>query len=110
MKFEIGKRITEVRKSMNMNKEQFAKLIGMSGQYLGTVERGINGLSLDKLIVICEKTNTSADYILFGKPNIDNKTFMNNFYNLNENQISHAFKILQELALFVNEENHHTSA
>jgi len=101
MKIEIGKRITEIRKNLNMNKEQFAKLIGMSGQYLGTVERGVNGLSLDKLIVICEKTNISADYILFGKQNINN----NAFYNLNKKQISHAFKILEELALFVNEEN-----
>lgn len=106
MKGEIGKRITEIRKSMNMNKEQFAKLIGMSGQYLGTVEKGVNGLSLDKLIVICKKTNVSADYILFGKQIINR----NAFSTLNENQISHAFKILEELALFVNEENHNHSA
>lgn len=43
MKEDIGKRISELRKSMNMNKEQFSKLIGISGQYLGTVETGING-------------------------------------------------------------------
>jgi len=109
MKFEIGKRITEIRKSMNMNKEQFARLIGMSGQYLGTVERGVNGLSLDKLIAICEKTNTSADYILFGKGSIANSSFMDNFHNLNGNQISHAFKILEELALFLNEEKRDNS-
>lgn len=97
MKIEIGKRITEIRKSMNMNKEQFAKLIGMSGQYLGTVEKGVNGLSLDKLVVICKKTNVSADYILFGNQ-IINKTA---FSTLNENQISHAFKALEEIALFI---------
>ena len=44
MKIEIGKRITEIRKNMNMNKEQFARLIGMSGQYLGTVEKMIDML------------------------------------------------------------------
>lgn len=104
MKIEIGKRITEIRKNLNMNKEQFAKLIGMSGQYLGTVEKGVNGLSLDKLITICEKTNISADYILFGKQNISDSSFIDNFSELNKNQISHAFKILEELALFVNEE------
>lgn len=97
MKIEIGKRITEIRKSLNMNKEQFAKLIGMSGQYLGTVEKGVNGLSLDKLITICKKTNVSADYILFGNQ-IINK---NAFSSLNENQISHAFKVLEEIALFI---------
>lgn len=106
MKIEIGKRITEIRNNMNMNKEQFAKLIGMSGQYLGTVERGINGLSLDKLIIICKKANISADYILFGKPSIDN----NAFSKLNKNQISHAFKILEEIALFINKESNNHSA
>ena len=58
MKEDIGKRISELRKSMNMNKEQFSKLIGISGQYLGTVEAGVNGLSLTSLINLCEKTNT----------------------------------------------------
>ena len=67
MKEEIGKRITEIRKGLSMNKEQFAKLIGISGQYLGTVENGVNGLSVDKLMALSEKTNTSADYLLFGK-------------------------------------------
>lgn len=102
MKIEIGKKITEIRKSMNMNKEQFAKLIGMSGQYLGTVERGINGLSIDKLVTICQKANVSSDYILFGKPNISVQSFSNIFSNLSDIQISHAFKILEEMALFIN--------
>jgi len=105
MKVEIGKRITEIRKSMNLNKEQFAKLIGMSGQYLGTVEKGINGLSLDKLVTICKKANISADYILFGKQSINNSHFTDKFSSLDDRQISHAFKILEELALFINEEN-----
>ena len=34
----IGNRIKEIRQKMNLNKEQFARLIGISGQYLGTVE------------------------------------------------------------------------
>lgn len=109
MKVEIGKRITEIRKSMNMNKEQFAKLIGMSGQYLGTVEKGINGLSLDKLVTISKKTNISADYILFGKQSINNSLFIDKFSNLSDSQISHAFKILEELALFINKETNNHS-
>ena len=70
MNKEIGKRISDLRKSMDMNKEQFAKLIGISGQYLGTVEAGVHGLSLDSIITLCENTNVSADYILFGKEHI----------------------------------------
>ena len=96
MKEDIGKRISELRKSMNMNKEQFSKLIGISGQYLGTVEAGVNGLSLTSLINLCEKTNTSADYILFGK-----KSIINVFDKIDKSQIVPAFEVLESIALFI---------
>lgn len=101
MKEEIGKRITEIRKGLNMNKEQFAKLIGISGQYLGTVENGVNGLSVDKLMALCEKTNTSADYLLFGKPNIDDDEIKKVFEKIDRAQIVPAFEVLKSIALFI---------
>lgn len=101
MKEEIGKRITEIRKGLNMNKEQFAKLIGISGQYLGTVENGVNGLSVDKLMTLCEKTNTSADYLLFGKPNIDDDEIKKVFEKIDRAQIAPAFEVLKSIALFI---------
>ncbi len=101
MKVDIGKRILELRKSMNMNKEKFSKLIGISGQYLGTVESGINGLSLTSLINLCEKTNTSADYILFGKKNITDENIINIFDKIDKSQIVPAFEVLESIALFI---------
>lgn len=102
MKKEIGKRILEIRKSMNMNKEQFAKLIGISGQYLGKVEAGIHGLSTDSIISLCEKTNTSADYILLGKKNINAENLKELFAGMNPEQINMAFDSLKNIALFIN--------
>ena len=49
MKEEIGLRIKNIRESMNMSKEEFSKLLGISGQYLGIVERGGSFLSIEKL-------------------------------------------------------------
>ena len=98
MKEEIGKRITEIRKGLNMNKEQFAKLIGISGQYLGTVENGVNGLSVDKLMTLCVKTKTSADYLLFGKPSMDDDEIKKVFEKIDRAQIAPAFEVL---ALFI---------
>lgn len=49
LKEEIGKRIKNIRLDMNLSKQDFAKLLGISGQYLGMVERGNGSLSFDKL-------------------------------------------------------------
>lgn len=105
MKKEIGSRIREIRKSLNMNKEQFAKLIGISGQFLGMVESGDNGLSLERAIILCEKTNTSADYLLFGKKNITDENLKHVFDNIDKTQIIPAFESLQNIALFIKSKN-----
>lgn len=101
LKEEIGKRILEIRKSMNMNKEKFSKLIGISGQYLGTVEAGVNGLSLESIITLCKNTHISADYILFGKEHITDEKLKSVFSGIDETQINNAFKSLENIALFI---------
>ena len=101
MKKEIGKRIQQIRENMNYTKEAFAKQIGVSGQFLGLVEHGKNYLSIEKLKVLCEFTNTSADYILFGKnSNIVNETnhLLSEF---TENQLVNGCKALKDLAIFI---------
>lgn len=101
MKKEIGKRIQEIRENMNITKEAFAKQIGISGQYLGLVEHGKNYLSIEKLKVLCDFTNTSADYILFGKDQniIDNTKRL--LSELTDEQITSACNALKDLALFI---------
>jgi len=94
-------RIREVSKEMNMNKQQFSKLIGISPQYLGTVEAGIHGLSLDSLINLCEATKTSADYILFGRKSISLKNLQIIFSGLDEDDISKAFELLENAAVTI---------
>ncbi len=98
MKKEIGKRIKNIREEMGMTKEAFAKSLGVSGQYLGIVERGGSCLSVDKLKVLCDFTNLSADYILFGKDDaiVDNtKNFLSDFTS---DQIQTGCNMLKELA------------
>lgn len=101
MKEEIGKRILELRKSMNMNKQQFSKLIGISSQYLGKVEAGIHGLSLDSMITLCKNTNVSADYIIFGQKHITDENLKDVFSCIDKTQIDSAFKVLEYIALFI---------
>ena len=101
MKKDIGERIKKIRQSMNLTKEQFAKLIGISGQYLGVVESGVHGLSVDSIIILCKKTHISADYILFGKENISNEKLKDLFVGVNEDQIDIAFSTLKNIALLI---------
>ena len=101
MKKEIGKRIQKLREDMNITKEAFAKEIGISGQYLGLIEHGKNYLSIEKLKLLCDFTNTSADYILFGKDqNIlnDTKNVLSEFSN---EQLKTACETLKDLAIFI---------
>ena len=98
MKKEIGKRIKNIRENMGLTKEAFAKLLGISGQYLGVVERGGSYLYIDKLKILCDLTNLSSDYILFGKDNnvIDNTK--NLLSDITSDQIQTGCNMLKELA------------
>lgn len=101
MKKEIGERIKNIRESMNMTKEDFAKQIGISGQYLGLIEHGKNCLSVEKLKTLCDFTNLSADYILFGKDKNIINTTKNILSEFSEEQINAGCNMLKKLALFI---------
>lgn len=66
LKKEIGLRIRNIRLNMGLSKQDFARLLGISGQYLGMIERGKGSISIEKLQVLCNLTGLTADYILFG--------------------------------------------
>ena len=101
MKEEIGKRIKNIREEMNMSKESFAKLLGISGQYLGIVERGKSYLSIEKLKILCDITNLSADYILFGKDNNITNDTQKALSGFSDEQIKNACDTLKDLALLI---------
>lgn len=101
MKEEIGKRIKDIRENMGLTKEKFAKLLGISGQYLGVVEHGKSYLSIEKLKILCDISGLSSDYILFGKDdNIVNDT-QKLLSDFTDNQIETGCEALQKLALFI---------
>lgn len=101
MKIEIGERIRKSREEMRLTKEAFAKCVGISGQYLGLIERGINYPSIEKLKAICEFTNKSADYILFGKDYNMISTAKNMLTEFSDEQIIAACESLKNVALII---------
>ena len=101
MKVEIGKRIKNIREDMGLTKESFAKKLGISGQYLGLIERGQNYLSIEKLKILCDLTGYTADYILFGDETdviVNTKILLKKF---DKEQIVTGCKMLKKMALLI---------
>lgn len=98
LKQEIGLRVKEIReKKMHMTKVQFANLIGMKNQYLGTVENGQRGLTVEKAIEICEKTGVSCDYLLRGSDNYLESHLQEILDKYNKQEVYNAFEIMKNL-------------
>ncbi len=59
----IGKRIKECRERLGLTQEQFAEKTGLTTNYISTVERGASFPRCEKLILIMNSLEVSADAI-----------------------------------------------
>lgn len=67
-KKELGKRIAEIRKSKKLNQKEFKVLIGApTVQMISGWENGHSFPSVNYLIIIAKKLDTSLDYLLLGE-------------------------------------------
>ena len=63
----LSKRIKEARAAAGLSQTEAAGLIKVSRQTLNDYENGRSVPSIEKAILICEKFNTSPNYLLFGE-------------------------------------------
>ena len=93
-----GKRIRDIRENeIKLNKTDLAKLIGISGQFLGLVEDGRGNLTYRSIKKLRDLSGHSADYILFGldDQSIDKtKEYLEYF---SEQEIIDSFTILKDV-------------
>lgn len=59
----IGKRIKERREQLGMIQEQLAEKLGLATNYISTIERGASFPRCEKLILLLNGLETSADAI-----------------------------------------------
>lgn len=64
---EIGERVRLSRTSLGLSRDKLAELLGISTLFLGYIECGQRGMSINTLHNLCNALNVSADYILLGK-------------------------------------------
>lgn len=59
----IGKRIKQARERLGLTQEEFAEKTGLTTNYISTVERGASFPRCEKLILLLNSLETSADAI-----------------------------------------------
>jgi transcriptional regulator with XRE-family HTH domain len=60
----LGKRIRDERRKQNLTQEQLAKKVNVTYSYIGQVERGKRGVTLELLIGISNALGVTVDYLL----------------------------------------------
>lgn len=60
----LGERIREERLSLRLTQAQLAEAIDISDTYMGAIERGERGLSLDTLVMLSERLGVTVDFLL----------------------------------------------
>lgn len=92
---EVGRRVGKLRHERKLSREQFGKLVGLSKQYIGRIERGDHRITGAAIVCICETMGVSADYILFG---VDTTATADALSELSWMQIEIALDLLKRLA------------
>lgn len=62
----IGKRIVFRRKKLKMRQVNLAEQIGISNNYLSSIEHGNEKPSLEILVKICNSLSVTPDYLIMG--------------------------------------------
>jgi len=60
----LGKRIKEERLKLNLTQEKLAESIDISDTYMGQIERGERGITLENLIKLANKFGVTIDYLM----------------------------------------------
>ncbi len=68
-KKDMGRRLRKYRKQANLTQEKMAEILNVSIKHYSEVERGIIGVSVQKLLFISNYFGLSLDYLLKGKTN-----------------------------------------
>lgn len=94
---EMGRRIMQRRKQMNLSQEELSELADVSPQLMSTAERGAKAIRPENLLKISKALGVSADYLLSGE--IIDRDFDNisaKLKNLSPDQIRRIERIIDE--------------
>lgn len=61
---KVGSRVRLEREKLNLTRERFAEIVGLSSFYIGQIERGDRKMSVETLVKIANTLHVSIDYLL----------------------------------------------
>lgn len=95
----VGLRIREIREAMQMTRERFSELCGISDSFLAAVESGKKSITSKTLYKICHNANISADYLIFGNQNgFECDTVLELLRQMDNSERNSAIRILTEFS------------
>ena len=69
---DMGNRIKNRRKELNIKQSELAEQIGISNNHMSTIECGTGKPSIDAFLNICDILKVTPDYLLLGSMHADN--------------------------------------
>lgn len=92
----IGGRVREKREALNLSRETFAEIAGVSQSFINEIERGRSGMSSESLAAISQALGVSADFLIFG----DNQKYdgiISILRGLESSKLKHMERIIKEI-------------
>ncbi len=96
----IGGKIRLERENLNLTREKFAELLGLSPYYIGQIERGERKMSIETLVNIASTLHVSIDYLLDNSYKIDDQCLISESFNqynsdIIDDELKELFSILK---------------
>ncbi len=67
LNIQIGQRLRQMRHEKEYTQEDIAAILGISPAFYGRIERGENGLTLERLKLLNEKLKIDLTYLITGE-------------------------------------------
>jgi transcriptional regulator with XRE-family HTH domain len=95
----MNHRITEIRKELDMNQEEFASRLGLKRTALSMIESGSNTLTDKNIKLICLTLNVSEAWLRTGKgPMFEASPYEAEFFSIYKNLLPETQKALLKFA------------
>lgn len=78
----VGRQIQRIRKERKLTQQEFSEMVGISTNYLSDVERGKKSIRLEKLVLIMNELQCSADELFMDKIELDRHCLTNSIFDV----------------------------